>query len=135
MDYVKSAMKVSSQRTLGFGLRLKLSFNHQSGEGFSRSITSDSLSRLEDNEHTGFSEDIIREVAGMMFDGESFFKNSPVPAFLTGGYRWSRNSTLDARPRLPITFLTPVLDKVDLASVLLDDGSQPRRHEESSGGT
>ena len=33
-------------------------------------MTSDCLSRLEDDEQTGFSEDIIRDVSGNMFDGE-----------------------------------------------------------------
>ena len=42
----------------------------QSGEGISRCITSDCLSRLENHEQTGFDEEVVRDVAGAMFSGE-----------------------------------------------------------------
>ena len=56
----------------GIGLRLRLGCNHQSGEKFSRSITSDCLSRLEDDEQPGFSEEVVRDVSGTMYGGELF---------------------------------------------------------------
>jgi len=43
--------------------------NHQSGEGFSHSITSDCLSRLEGDEQPSFSERVIGEVSGALFGG------------------------------------------------------------------
>ena len=52
------------------GLRSKSNRNHQSGEEFSHSITSDCLSRLEDTGETSFSEEVIRDVSGVMFAGE-----------------------------------------------------------------
>ena len=51
-------------------LRLNLDRDHQSGEAFSHSITSDCLSRLEDPEETSLSEEVIRDVSGIMFTGE-----------------------------------------------------------------
>ena len=120
----------------GTGLRLRPIYDYQSGEGFSQSITSDCLSRLEGGEHTGFSEDIIREVAGMMFDGELASTDpAPVPMFLTICNSWGRDSMLETQSGRPITSLILLSDSLDLADVLLSNGSQPRRREESAGGT
>jgi len=54
----------------GTGSYLRPKRNHQSGERFSDSITSDCLVRLEGGEKTSFSEQIIREVSGIMFAGK-----------------------------------------------------------------
>jgi len=98
-------------------------------------MTSDCLSRLEGDEQTTFSEETIREVSGNMFSGELPSRPHTPTRVLTVGYSCSRDSMLGTRPSPPITSLTPLLDKDDFASVLLSNGSQPRRHEESAGGT
>ena len=67
----------------GIGLRLRPTCNHKSGEGFIHSITSDCLSRLEGDERTNFSEEIIREVSGNMFAGKLLPRPAPVLLFLT----------------------------------------------------
>ena len=51
------------------GSHLKPNHNHQSGEGFSQSITSDCLSRLEGLEETSMSEEVIRDASGVLFSG------------------------------------------------------------------
>ena len=53
----------------------------------SQSITSDCLSRLEENgEQTGFDEEVIRDVSGVMFTGKSVRKVlAPIPTFLMVG--------------------------------------------------
>ena len=68
------------------GLRSNPNRNRQSGQGFSHSITSDCLSRLEDPEEN-LSEEVIRDVSGIMFTGEPF--SSPAPVFLMVGHRRS----------------------------------------------
>ena len=49
-------------------------------------MTSDCLSRLENHEQTGFDEQIVRDVTGLMFSGKSVPKILvPVPRFLIVG--------------------------------------------------
>ena len=43
----------------------------QSGKGVSQCLTADCLSRLEDNEEVGFDEEVVRDVAGVMYSGQS----------------------------------------------------------------
>ena len=58
----------------------------QSGKGISQCITSDCLSRLENHEQTGFDEEVVRDVAGVMFSGKFVPKIlAPVPMFLIVG--------------------------------------------------
>jgi hypothetical protein len=68
--------------------------NHQSGDRVPQSITSDCLSRLEGSEKTGLDEEVIRDVSGIMFAGESVSEVlGPIPAFLTVGVRCSGDGT------------------------------------------
>jgi len=82
----------------GIELRLRPRCDQQSGEGFTHSITSDCLSRLEGNERTNFSEDIIREVSGNMFAGKLVPRPVLVLVFLTVGYSCSHNGMSETQP-------------------------------------
>ena len=75
------------------GLHSKLNRNHQSGKGFPHSITSDCLSRLEDPEETSFSEEVIRDVSGVMFTGESLSSPRASARVPHVGRRRSRHGT------------------------------------------
>jgi len=61
MEYVKDAMK--------------------SGEVYSSSVTSDCLSRLEDHGETSFSEEVVRDVSGIMFAGAAETTKTVLQAF------------------------------------------------------
>ena len=73
------------------GLYFEPKRNHQSGEGVSQSITSDCLSRLEeDREQADFDEEVVRDVSGVMFTGESVLEvPGPIPVFLIIRYSCS----------------------------------------------
>ena len=77
------------------------SVHHQSGEGFSPSIASDCLSRLEGDEQASFSEEVIREVSGMIFVGESLKSPRQYPHFSIG-HRCSRDGASRKWPRPPL---------------------------------
>jgi len=121
------------------GSRLNTNRNHQSGQGFSHSIASDCLSRLEDSEETNFSEKLIRDVSGVMFTGELL--SSPRTRTCVS-YGWSQAQLIryaegvTAPPTTPpIALLILHLDKSGLADFLPSNGSQPRRDGEGTGGT
>ena len=80
------------------GLSLRSSCDYQSGEGFSQSITSDCLSRLEDDEQTGFSEEVVRDVSGNLYGGEHFSRPCIRTRVPHSRYSWSSNSMLEMRP-------------------------------------
>lgn len=61
---------------LEIGLYLKFGCYCQSDEGFSQSITSDCLARLEDHGEADFNEQIIRELSGSMFAGKRSSRSS-----------------------------------------------------------
>ena len=108
---------------------------NQSGEGFSQSITSDCLSRLEDHGQAAFDEEVVRDVSGVMFSGESAsgFHIYPCVSQFWLQLELRRYAGIAIEP--PVTSLTLRSDKVDLENVLLGNDSQPQSDEESSGGT
>ena len=125
-----------SPKQLEVGQCFKSRCNQKCGEGISQSITSDCLSRLEeDREQTGFDEDVVRGVSGIMFAGESVLEvPGPIPAFLIVGYSCVRDGMSGQRSMSPVTSLILHLDKADLESVLLSNGPQPKSDEESPRG-
>jgi hypothetical protein len=133
MEYVKNAMKVSSHNSpVRF---FKPTATNQSGEGFSHSITSDCLSRLEDHgrflstkESYGMSQVLCLEVSPSLESG--------IHAGVS--HRWcscSRDSMLRWSTKFPIGLLTQHPDGDCPEDILLSNGSPPQSDEESPRGT
>jgi len=105
--------------------RLKLKCNCQSGDDFSQSITSDCLSRLEDEEKTNFDEEVVRDVSGVMFGGKLLSSPRTVVHISHKGLQPGLRQYVRDTTGPSAASLTPLLDKIDDADIPLGNGPLP----------